>query len=398
MNQILDFDVGGGNDNNNYNRKEKKPDKKKKEKYNNYSNSESFGGNSTVKTPISDKIVKAFALLMMVLAIALIASGVTSIMKNKKYSDEANSANIKNTEQVQAEILAELNEITGKVTLTVNSPVTISKMIYSWDQDHDNVVSGEKQTSMEEQIVAPAGEHVLHIQVTDEQNNKTSKEFTFDSAIGMDTTKPEITLTITEDKKLLVTATDDTSIAYVTYTWNEEETVTMEPETEDAQEFEFELDIPKGKNTIVVIAVDGSESGNARSTSKVLEGVTKPEINYGFLDSEGAVLQIMCSHENGIKSIYYTLNGQPYQWVLGEGEEAPKELTFQQESVPGYNEMTITVTSVDDTIAEFNPAWEYGIATTTEENTENNVQSGEGSLENTVTEENTNESAENINN
>ena len=91
----------------------------------------------------------------------------------------------------------------------------------------------------------------------------------------------------------------------------------------------------------------------------VFEGVTKPEINYGFLDSVGSVLQIMCSHENGIKSIYYTLNGQPYQWQVGEGEEAPKELTFQQESVPGHNEMTIKVTSVDDTVAEFNPAWDY---------------------------------------
>ena len=409
MNQILDFGAGGGNDNNNYNRKEKKPEKKEKEKveYNNYDNNVSFsgggdsrfGGKTKEKMPMSDKVVKVFAILMVILAIALIASGATSILKNKKDTTAKQNANKQTAPAVQAEINAELDEIEGKVTITVESPVAIAKMIYSWDQDHDNVVSGKKQTSLEEKIIAQSGEHVLHIQVTDEQDNKTTKDFTFNCATGIDTSKPEITLTITEDKKLLVNATDDTSIAYVTYTWNEGETITMTPETEGLKEFEFEVDIPKGKNTIVVIAVDGSESGNARSTSKVLDGVTKPEINYGFLDSEGAVLKIMCSHENGIQKIYYTLNGQPYQWEVAEGEEAPKYLEFTQESVPGKNEMTIKVTSVDETEAEFNPLWEYNapvpetpVTPVTEETT--SLQEGETTTENTETDTSTTEPTE----
>lgn len=370
MNQILDFGAGGGNDNNNYNRKEK-PEKKPKEKkekkveYNNYNNmgfdsGSSFGGGKTKeKAPMSDKVVKVFALLMVILAIALIVSGATSILGNKKKEAEQTQANQQNTPVVQADIDAQLDEITGKVTITVESPVTIAKMIYSWDQDHDNVVSGEKQTSLEEQVIAPSGEHTLHVQVTDEQNNKTMKDFVFDSATGIDTTQPKITLVVTEEKKLKVTATDDTSIAYVTYTWNQEETVTMTPEEENLQEYEFELEIPRGKNTISVTAVDGSESGNAKTATQTIEGVTKPQIDYGFLDSTGSVLKIMCSHENGIKKIYYTLNGQPYQWEAPEGEDAPTYIEFTQESVPGTNSMTIVVTSVDDTEAEFNPQWEY---------------------------------------
>lgn len=357
MNQILDFGAGGNNDNNGG--KNKKAAKNNNNFNENNMNSRSnFGGGIKGSTSVSDKVVKVFAILMVILAIALIVSGATSMLKNKKDANKA-SANANNTSQIQAEILAELNEEEGIVVLTINSPVTISKTIYSWDQGHDNVIAGEKQTSMEEGIIVPYGEHVLHVQVTDEQNNRTTKDFTFNSATGIDTMKPEITLTVTEDKKLLITARDDTSIAYVTYTWNEEEPVKMIPEVEGLKEFEFEIEIPRGKNTIVVIAVDGSDIANATTTSKVLEGVTKPVINYGFLDATGAVLQIMCSHENGIKSIYYTLNGQPYQWQVGEGEEAPKELSFTQQSVEGSNQMTITVTSVDGTTAEFNPAWEY---------------------------------------
>lgn len=351
MNQILDYDVSGNKDNN-----------KKNSFNNNFDGNNNYNNNGGGKSSVSDKVVKVFAFLMILLAIALIFSGVTSILKNKNETTSKKITSNKNSNNTttDTEILAELDEETGKIKITVNSPVIISKMLYSWDQGHDNVVSGEKQKTLEEEIIAQSGEHVLYVQVIDEQNNKTTKDFTFNSDTGIDTTQPEIVLSITEDKKLLVTATDDTSIAYVTYTWNNEENVKMTPETEGLKKYEFELDIPKGKNTIVVFAIDGSESANAQSVTKTLEGVTKPEINYGFLDSTGAVLQITCLHENGIQKIYYTLNGQPFQWENPEGEEAPKELSFQQESVPGHNEMTITVTSVDGTIAEFNPVWEYG--------------------------------------
>jgi len=357
MNQILDFGTGGNNDNNSG--RNKKVEKNKKQfNANEFNGANSYKGGGAKVSSVSDKVVKVFALLMITLAVALIFSGATSFLKNKKNAAQADS-NAANRPQVQAEIMAELDEEEENVKITINSPVAISKVIYSWDQGHDNVVAGEKQTTIEEEVIVPYGEHVLHVQVTDEQNNKTTKDFTFSSSTGIDTVKPEITLTITETKKLLVTAIDDTSIAYVTYTWNEEEPVKMLPEVEGLKEYEFEIDIPRGKNTIVVIAVDGSDMSNATTTSKVLEGVTKPEINYGFLDATGAVLQIMCSHENGIQSIYYTLNGQAFQWEVGEGEEAPKELSFTQQSVEGKNEMTITVTSVDGTTAEFNPVWEY---------------------------------------
>ena len=71
----------------------------------------------------------------------------------------------------------------------------------------------------------------------------------------------------------------------------------------------------------------------------------------------------MCSHENGIQSIKYTLNGNDYQWKAPDGEEAPKEISFTQESAPGHNEMDIVVTSVDGTKAEFKPVWDYTAGT-----------------------------------
>ena len=386
MNQILDY--GPGNNENDSGKS-----KKNKKYENNY--------NSGRKTSTSDKVVKVFAFLMIVLAIALIASGVLSILKNKKTETEQKSSEKIENQVVEAEILAELDDSTGKVKITVNSPVVISKLIYSWDQDHDSVVSGNKQTSLDctTQDSAPYGEHVLHIQVLDEQNNKTTKDFTFNSTTGKDTTKPKIVLSITEDKKLLVSVTDDTSIDYVTYSWNQEDEITMRPDEEDSKEYEFELEIPEGKNTIVVYAIDGSDTPNVTTTSKVFEGVKNPEIICGFLDNEGKVLQVKCTHDNGIKSIYYTLNGQSYQWEAPEGEEPPKELTFTQESVPGRNEMFIKVTSVNDTVKEFKPVWDYGVADETgtesgedDTSTETDTESGD---DNTSTETDTESREEN---
>ena len=72
MNQILDYG-GGSNDNIG-----------KSNKNNNFGGGykEPKGGGS--KLPISDKIVKVFALVMVILAIGLIISGVTSILNNNK--------------------------------------------------------------------------------------------------------------------------------------------------------------------------------------------------------------------------------------------------------------------------------------------------------------------------
>jgi len=390
MNQILDFGAGGGNEGNN-NRKEKKVSKKERNEYNSGGIKE-FGGGATGGSTrtLSDKIIKVFAILMVILAIALIISGVTSIMHNDDTSKENKAAANTPVQTVEADIMAELNEISGKVKITVDSPVIIDNIKYSWDGGHESVVSGEKQTTSEINVLAPNGEHVLYVIVTDEQKNVTKKDFTFDSATGIDTEKPEIELTVTEgatgeNKKLEVKATDDTSIAYVTYSWNEGETITMTPESEGMQEYEFVIDIPRGKNTIVVTAVDGSDSSNARVESKVIEAKTNPTIEYGFLDNEGSVLKIMCSHENGIKKIYYTLNGQPYQWELEEGSDAPKYLEFEQQSVQGHNEMTIKVTSVDDTVAEFNPNWNYGtVAEPTGNENTNSTGAGEQQDTNTV--------------
>ena len=87
----------------------------------------------------------------------------------------------------------------------------------------------------------------MNIKVVDVDGNETIDDFTFESLEGSDIISPNITLTVTDDKKLLITATDETALSFITYRWNDSEEETINAE-EGQKELTKELEIPLGKN------------------------------------------------------------------------------------------------------------------------------------------------------
>lgn len=331
MNQILEFGTG----NNNY----KAPK----------GNKGSSGG------PSSDKVVRVFAIILIVVAIALIFSGVYSLTKNKKTAESNQKAPV---QTAKATITAEKDEENNKVIIDVSSQIAINKIIYNWNTKTEKEIAGNDDLAITEEIDLPSGTNTLNVKVIDKQNNTTTESFTFTSNNGVDLTKPNITLEITEAKKLLITATDDTELAYITYMWNEGEQTTVEADEDDPKKIEVELDIPRGKNSITVIAVDASENSNTNSATKALDGVTKPEISYG-LSADGSTLDFVCTHENGIVKVEYTLNDRPYATEPYDENNLPKEVKFSQQLDVGYNRIILKVTSVDGTTNEFDGQCDY---------------------------------------
>ena len=279
----------------------------------------------------SDKIVKFLAFFLMIFAIFLIGSGVYSLLKNKK--DNEND-NVSMSQPVNAEIDAYIDENTKKVVLSVSNEIELNKVIYNWNTKTEMTIDGEKLTSLEKEIDLPSGTNKLNVKVIDMEGNETKKTFTFESTEGTDIISPNITLTVS-GKNLVVTATDETEIAYVTYRWNDDEEQTVKAEEEGQKEIIVELEIPKGKNSVTVVAVDASEKHNTKTETKALVGVTKPGIIVN-LNDDGSALSITCTHENGIKEIYYTLNDKPYEYKPAE-EEISTEVQFTQELDEGYN-------------------------------------------------------------
>lgn len=395
MNQILDFGADGSgnnfNDNNfnngfnndfNNNNKKQKPEKVKEPKVKEpkikepkikepkeKKESSSMGGK--LKLDGSDKVVRVFAILLIALAAFLIFSGVTSLKDNKKTEKES-SKPVETKSDLEATITAVLNEETGKIVITAESKSPISELRCYWDDQTEKTFAGERQTNMTAEVDIIAGEHTLTVQLKDVEDKTKTESFQFASETGIDTERPDITLE-SEGNMLIITATDETSLASLTYMWDEGEQVVVQADENNPRKIEVSVEIPKGTHTISVIAVDENEIPNVKTATRTFEGHMKPVIEYLFPNGDESVLQVTVSHEDGIKMIYYTLNGQPFQYEVPEGE-VQTSLTFTQESVVGENSLNLIVTSVDDVQETWNPVWTYyppESETTTEEQTDN---------------------------
>ena len=301
-----------------------------------YNPNKSSGG----KPSGSDTIVRVFAVLIACFAICLIAGGIYGVVKNKETVAEAPVA------PTEAVISTEKHETTVKIL--VSHDKAIEKLIYSWDSGKENNVKGTGEASMEADVPLLAGTHTLTVKVTDIDGVEATYQEEFTSETGEDKIYPIIDIAITEEKKLKITATDETAIDFVTYRWNDEEEVKMEVSEDDDKKIEFEIEILKGRNDLLIVAVD--KNNNSTTEPKTFTGVTKPDITVTIAADKKSG-EVKCFHENGIKAITLKINDMDYNVEISE--QNPTEVTFPLPELElGTNKIIVTATSVDDTVTE----------------------------------------------
>ena len=310
----------------------------------------------------SDKIIRIFAIILIIFAVALI--GVVA------YSKVSNNKQIANSEEdvTYANIEVEVNET--EATIKVTHDKNIQKLVYSWNTSSERTVKGTDKY-LEETIEVPAGNNTLHIKVIDENGVETTKDEEISSENGADIVNPVIDLSITDDVKLKIKATDETALDFITYRWNEEEEQTVYAD-EGSKELETEIDILKGENDLTVVAVDSSS--NTTTETKSFKGLTKPEVKV-TLSEDGSSIDIQAEHENGIESVAFNFNDKDYNVDIGD--DNPTTIQFEQKLEVGYNRIVVTVTSVDGTTTKFDGECSYGDAgssTTTSSSNNNNSQ------------------------
>lgn len=321
MNQILDYDPG-----------------------------KKSGGSSSG----SDKVVRVFAVLLVIFALGLLISGGIGIYKNKQTKKSSSNT------PTYATVTAEQTE-DGKITVSVSHDKAIEEMFYSWNTSAERSVKGDGSKTLKEELDAPAGTNTLHIKVVDVNGVETSFEKEFTTEQGSDIINPVISITVVDGegedklKKLKITATDETSLDFITYRWNDEEETKVEAEESNQKELVIELDILRGTNDITVVAVDSSK--NTTTETKSFTALTKPEVVV-TLSPDGSQLEVQTTHEKGIAKIYYTLNGREFLKEF-TSEETATALNFAQPLDVGYNRFILTVTSVDETETVFDGECEY---------------------------------------
>ena len=314
----------------------------------------------------SDKIVRFFAIMLIIFALCLVASGVY-----KMYA--RNKENSTSTGQQVANAVINVEKLESTLKISVTHTKAIERLIYSWNDSTETVVKGTGENSLEKEIPLRAGTNTLHAKVVDVDGNETTYEEEIVAENGTDILNPVITLSVTEDRKLKITVTDETALDFITYRRNGDEEVRIEAEG-DKKKKESEMGILGGSNDITIIAVDSSN--NTTTETKSYTGLTKPEITL-TLSSDKTKVTVAITHENGIKGVSGTLNGQDFN--VNGVEEGTKDLNFELSLAEGVNQVKVIASSVDGTETTVEQQFTYGTETTDEntntvDNNQNNNQ------------------------
>ena len=237
-----------------------------------------------------------------------------------------------------------------KAIIKVSHDKAIEKVIYTWDNDKDIINKGNGQPTMEIEISLLAGTHTLTVKVTDIDGNDTIYDEEIYSENGEDKVNPEIKTTVDQaTKEIVVTATDETELDYVTYRWNDEEEQIVKADSENPKEIKFNIEIPKGTNDLTIIAVD--KNNNSTSKNDKYTGVTKPEITITVSEDKKNI-HVECFHENGITEVSLTINGQFIGNVELPQDETLTTVPFDYTLTEEKNSIIVKAKSVDGTETE----------------------------------------------
>ena len=261
----------------------------------------------------------------------------------------------KKNDEIKAIVKVEVEESTA--TIKIEHDKEIDKVIYKWNDGSEKTIAANKQTSFERKIDVPTGENTLHITVIDVDKVETTYEQQIAVENGIDIENPKIQVSLTEDKKLKITATDDVGLDFITYRWNEEEEKKIVADEENQKKIETTINVPKDTNELLIVAVDTSNN-TTTDGPHTFQGLIKPTLSIGKTEDEKNLL-IVAEHEKGIEKIEYTMyNGDPDDPATTSRDytitdQHGTKVEFLQPLNIGYNRIIIKVTSLDNTVEEF---------------------------------------------
>ena len=289
----------------------------------------------------SDKIVRVFAIILIIFAVAVIGIALSSKLSNDETIKEEKEE--KKQEKAVIELIADEEESTLKINITHTK--NIEKVIYKWGTNREKELKSQGGMTFTEEISLPNGENTLTIKVIDAEGNETFKEEVFTTSTGVDITPPQLSL-VPEGNKLVITAKDEKEISMITYKWSsDEETTEVHVDEEGKTELVTEVEIQRGENDILVTAVD--KAGNISTDTRTYKGVTLPEVVV-TVSVDGTQANVNVTHEVGIQSINIVLNGESYDIEELDGTQTDVSVDFEID--PNIeNKLAVTAVSIEGT-------------------------------------------------
>ena len=229
-----------------------------------------------------EKIIKFFAISVIVFGLFMIGSGTYAMYK---ISETERSVIIKpQIEEIKEE---------DKIILKVKHNKEIKTVEYSWNDEEPNIINGNGRKYIEQEIVIPGGKNTLNVRAIDIDGQEISQPKEY---IAPDIIKLELSI-----NKLKITADNEEKISYMTYRWNNEDEQRIDI---NSNTLEQEIDIPKGENTITIVLVDANNKTIMKKQK--VKGVMKPTISV-TLDDNKEYFVIKATDEVELDKIEFTI-------------------------------------------------------------------------------------------
>ena len=269
-----------------------KPKKEKKEKRQKMKSSSSGGGTIEI-----EKIVRFFAIILIVFGIIMIASGSYSMYQNSQTG---------NTEAKPTISVQEMTETQLQIQISHTSP--LQRVTYNWNGQDVVELDASGKRSVEQTIEIPTGENTLNIYATDQEGRETNYSRVY-------TREGDININFEVDgSNLKVTATGKNELSYMTYRWDDEEEQRIDI---NSLETEQAIEIPMGQHTLTVSVVDVNNV--AETKEQEVKGVTKPTVEITTDGSANFVIR--ASDDEGLTRIEVTIDEDENQKYLINLEE-----------------------------------------------------------------------------
>ena len=299
------------------------------------------------------KVVLFFAVTIMIFGLIMLGQGAYN-MYLAKANEKVNPQNPPSVDGEEDEpiqvvpptiILPQTED--NKLIINISSEIAISHIIYNWNNDAAQTLDETGKTNIEEIINIPTGENTFNLSVIDTNGTETKEQKQF----VVELSKPVIELSVVGND-IKINVTSKVELSYVTYKWNLETEKKEDMLTyEDKTKFEKLLEIPKGQNTLKIVAVD--KNGSETEKSQEIKGVTKAKTT---VVAKGKYLDFTVTGEENIKTVEFEFNGKKYIMNTDTFGQT-NTVHYMVEMIQGMNYLKITSTTQSSAIDT--TVWKY---------------------------------------
>lgn len=276
------------------------------------------------------KIVRFFAIVLLIFGMCLIGSASYSIYKG---TQEDNTP-VLTSPTIQ---IVDLSET--EIRLQIEAGVNIAKITYSWDDEEEIEIECIGKKKVDQTIIKPSGKSKLHVYAKDINGKEVEQRKTYGN-ISEQNSNIQINIG-KEGNKIKITAESEVELAYMTYRWDEEDEERVEINDTQVEKI---IDVPSGDHTLTVVVVD--IDNKTKTEEQQVKGITKPIIELKPGDGSNYIL-VDVSAEDGVSKIEYTINEEEVRTtdLSDKSIEERKQYTDKYELIEGENRIKIVVYS-----------------------------------------------------